>query len=461
MRSRLLASYLLFACALFVILEVPLGLLETDIQTRASFSFLDRQATALAGVATQDLGRGNLADLRATATSFAARATGLDVAVYDHGGALLLTTGPHLIRAVAGHARHQLQASGDTGVTGRYQGQRGAGAVLYEAKPFDLRPAEPGGAETQGVLVVATTTSRLDGRIAGVDLDLLAVGVAVLAAAVVIALFMSRSLSRPVVDITEAVERIAGGDLAARAPADRGPAELRTLATRVNAMAARIDHLLGAQRAFVADASHQLRTPLTAMRLRLENLSARIGPAAQADVDACADEVARLSRLVDGLLALARAEAGAPEPEVVDAGAVAHERRDAWAPLADERGVLLGLELAGHSATVLAVPGHLEQVLDNLLDNAVEATPPGHHVQLVIANGGSTVELHVVDEGPGMSTEERRRAFDRFWRGTDSDAGSGLGLAIVRQLVEACGGTVELRGADGGGTDATVTLRRA
>jgi signal transduction histidine kinase len=197
------------------------------------------------------------------------------------------------------------------------------------------------------------------------------------------------------------------------------------------------------------------------MRLRLDNLRARVDAPAQADVDACASEVARLSRLVDGLLALARAEQASVARGVVELDAVALDRQEAWAPLADERGVVLELQVADHPTRVRAVPGHLEQVLDNLIDNAVEVTPAGRHVQLVVANGGPTVEVHVVDEGPGMTSEERRRAFDRFWRGTDTEAGSGLGLAIVRQLVEACGGSVELRGADGGGIDATVTLERA
>ncbi|HUO48200.1 MAG TPA: HAMP domain-containing sensor histidine kinase, partial [Acidimicrobiales bacterium] len=185
-------------------------------------------------------------------------------------------------------------------------------------------------------------------------------------------------------------------------------------------------------------------------------------PSAQGDVDACSSEVARLSRLVDGLLALARAEQANLQRDVVDVEAVAQDRQDAWTPLADERAVLIDLAVADHPARAMAVPGHLEQVLDNLIDNAVEVTPPGGRVQLVVANGGPSVELHVVDEGPGMSAEERRRAFDRFWRGSDTeaDAGSGLGLAIVRQLVEACGGTVELRDTDRGGIDATITLER-
>ncbi|HUO48674.1 MAG TPA: HAMP domain-containing protein, partial [Acidimicrobiales bacterium] len=300
MRTRLLASYLLFACALLVILEIPLGLIESDLQTRASYSFLDRQASALATLTAEDLESGDSVVLKATTTSFAQRATGIDVTVFDQNGFIVLATGPTSLRDVAIHARSDLVVSGGSAVQGRAPNPDGGHDLLYDAHPVGLRPTASGAgsapASAKGIIVVTSATNRLDGRIRSIDLALVGVGLAVLATAVVIALFMSRSLSRPVVEITAAVGRIAGGDLSARAPTTHGPTELRTLATSVNGMATRLDHLLGAQRAFVADASHQLRSPLTAMRLRLENLRARVGGSAQGDVDACSSEVARLSR---------------------------------------------------------------------------------------------------------------------------------------------------------------------
>jgi signal transduction histidine kinase len=467
-RARLLASYLLFACALLVILEVPLGILETSRQQQATLANLDRQATGMAALASEAFEQGSVTDLRATATAFAGQA-GFGIAVIDGRGNPVVVAGPRGVLGVAATERTNLLASKSASSSGRVKNPGGGGDLLFYARPVVLGPgsvdpnAAGAGAGTApaGVVVATITTTRLDGRIRGVDLDLLGVGLAVLATAVVIALVLSRSLSRPVVEITGAVERIASGDLSARAPGEHGPPELRTLAARVNSMAARLDRLLVAQRAFVADASHQLRTPLTALRLRLENLGARVAPVDQADVDACTSEVARLSRLVDGLLALARAEEAVAVRLVVDIDTVANDRHDAWAPLADERGVTLDVRVPATPTRVWAVPGHLEQVLDNLLDNAVEATPAGRQVHVVVSNGAGAVEIHVVDEGPGMAPDERRRAFDRFWRGGETEGGSGLGLAIVRQLVDACGGTVELRGAPGGGVDATVTLERA
>jgi signal transduction histidine kinase len=177
-------------------------------------------------------------------------------------------------------------------------------------------------------------------------------------------------------------------------------------------------------------------------------------------VGAALQEVARLSRLVDGLLTLARAErTGASATSgPVELGEVLRERADAWQPVADEEDV--ALEVVG-SAMARATPDRLAQVVDNLLANAVEAAPSGSTVTLSAQVGPAGPELHVADRGPGLPDDERERAFDRFWSpqaGGRRLGGSGLGLAIVRKLVEADGGSVQLRSRDGGGIDATVVL---
>jgi signal transduction histidine kinase len=272
---------------------------------------------------------------------------------------------------------------------------------------------------------------------------------------------LARSTTRPMRDLEQATAVLARGELEARAPADRGPPEVRGLAAAFNDMAARLGRLLDTQRAFVADASHQLRTPLTALRLRLENLEATIPPAAAGDLQAAAAETGRLARLVDGLLTLARAEAAPTRREVVDLATVVADRRAVWAPLAAEQDVELTFQ-PGPAAPVWAVPGALEQVLDNLLANALRSTPTGNQIELAIRQAGGWVELHVTDHGPGMPADQRQRAFDRFWRAPSADPdGTGLGLAIVLQLLEASGGIAELRPNPGGGLDAVARLRPA
>jgi signal transduction histidine kinase len=242
-----------------------------------------------------------------------------------------------------------------------------------------------------------------------------------------------------------------------------GPPEVRAVAATFNEMADRLAELLMAQRRFVADASHQLRSPLTALRLRLENLQSGMDPAAAIGLEAASDEVSRLSRIIDGLLTLSRAEGTRAQREVVNVAAVVEERCQAWSALAEERSVRLDAAINGLSgARAMAVPGDLDQILDNLLANALDATPEGGAITMSLTRQGGQVAVHVTDNGPGMSAEERARAFDRFWRGSGlSNGHSGLGLAIVQQLATASGGQVSLDQSEGGGLDAGVTLEGA
>src|SRR5450631_4196184 len=165
------------------------------------------------------------------------------------------------------------------------------------------------------------------------------------------------------------------GDLAARSAVPDDPPELRRLARSFNATAERLGSLLRSQRGFVADASHQLRTPLAALRLRLENIEADGPQHRPEDLDGALAEVARLTELVDSLLVLARAE-DAPAPSVdVSLEPVIEARLDAWSAVADERAVRLEADVA--DVGVRSEPGRLEQVLDNLLSNALNAAPAG------------------------------------------------------------------------------------
>ena len=275
-----------------------------------------------------------------------------------------------------------------------------------------------------------------------------------------VGLLLARSLARPLARLESRVRTFGEGDLTARAPA-AGPPQVRSLAHQFNQMAGRLSELVEAQNRFVADASHQLRSPLTALRLRLENLEAGADPAAVGGIAAAAEEVQRLSRIVDGLLTLSRVGRDQPERRPVDVGAVIEGRCEAWAALAAERQVELTPEMGAQaSLTALLVPGDLDQILDNLLANALDASPEESRisVQLCPTDNGH-VELHVIDGGPGMSPEDRRRAFDRFWQGPGSNGGhSGLGLAIVRQLAARNDTVAELRQASPAGLDAVITL---
>jgi len=178
----------------------------------------------------------------------------------------------------------------------------------------------------------------------------------------------------------------------------------------------------------------------------------------RADLEAALREVGRLSEMVEGLLALARSDA---EPSgAIDVAAVVVERVETWHALAQERGIALAADTDG-GVTARAAPGRLVQIIDNFVANAIEAAPEGTTVTVSARAVGELVEVHVRDQGPGLSDEDRARAFDRFWRAGSGGGGSGLGLAIVRKLADADAATVVLDEAPGGGLDAVLRLRRA
>jgi signal transduction histidine kinase len=181
---------------------------------------------------------------------------------------------------------------------------------------------------------------------------------------------------------------------------------------------------------------------LTALRLRVEDLS----DAVPGDEGRTAlQETDRLAQVLDSLLALASAERGKFGLETVDADAVAADRITAWRPLAEQRGVTLRHEPADHPMKVRAVTTAVDQALDALIDNALKFG--GTTVTVRVRSAGEQVSVHVIDDGPGLTEDQRRQATERFWRApTDQNtAGSGLGLPIVAVLVDTSGGRLDLR----------------
>ncbi|MBV7696118.1 HAMP domain-containing sensor histidine kinase [Streptomyces sp. TRM70350] len=286
--------------------------------------------------------------------------------------------------------------------------------------------------------------------------------VAVLGVAALIGVAVARRITRPLRQLNDMASRFSDGDLTARSPVT-GPPETQTLARTLNQGAERLDTLIAAQRIFVADASHQLRTPLTALRLSLDNIADGVDDDfVREDVEQATAEVVRMSRLVNGLLVLARAEAKVTAAEPLPLTDIVRERLGVWRPAADERGVTIALRgSADGRPLVLASPGHLDQVLDNVLSNALEVSPDGGTITVRVEHRGYEVTVSVLDEGPGMSDADKSRAFDRFWRGKGltGRSGSGLGLAVVKQLVTDDGGTVTLTDAPGGGLCVSISLR--
>ncbi|MBG0853579.1 HAMP domain-containing histidine kinase [Streptomyces spinoverrucosus] len=286
----------------------------------------------------------------------------------------------------------------------------------------------------------------------------------VLGVAALIGVAVARRITRPLRQLNDMASRFSDGDLTARSPVT-GPPETQTLARTLNQGAERLDTLIASQRIFVADASHQLRTPLTALRLSLDNIADGVDDDfVREDVEQATAEVVRMSRLVNGLLVLARAEAKVTDAESLPLMDIVQERLAVWRPAADERGVTIALKgnAGGRPLVrVLASPGHLDQVLDNVLSNALEVSPDGGTITVRVEHRSDEVTVCVLDEGPGMPDADKSRAFDRFWRGKGltGKSGTGLGLAVVKQLVTDDGGTVTLADAPGGGLKVVISLR--
>jgi signal transduction histidine kinase len=327
-----------------------------------------------------------------------------------------------------------------------------------------LRVAVPVGDNGEaGVVVLARPADPLDDRVEVMWGWLALTGVGGLALGIALAVVLARWVARPLDALGAAAARIGDGDLDVRVATDQGPAEVRRLAGAFNGMAQRTGTLVHAHRGWVADVSHQLRTPLTALRLRLDLLAGqdepRTGAELAEDLAGAQEEIARLSRLVDGLLAVARAEAATPKRRAVRIDSAAADRVAAWKPVAREQDVDLRADADG-PATALLGDGDLEQVLDNLVANALAAVPAGGHVRVECRTDrhrdADRILLRVVDDGPGMDDRAKQAAFRRF--GTGGGPGSGLGLAIVHRLVTADGGDVRLEDAPGGGLTVVVEL---
>jgi signal transduction histidine kinase len=434
----LILGYLGLALVVLVALEVPLGV-QHQRNERADFEQrVEHDATTIASVAEDAVQNDSRRQLRAVAAFVYdyARKTKTRVVIVDKAGDALIDTSASETSFVS---RPEIRAAlrGNVAAGKRYSRTLGTG-LLYVAVPV------ASGGVVHGAVRITTPTGAVDRRIQRYWLILALIGAVVLAVATVVAVTLARLVTRPLQRVERAAASFGAGDFDVRAPEREGPEEVQALARAFNETAAKLGELVRAQDEFIADASHQLRTPLTALRLRLEN----------GDVEGGLREVARLGSLVDELLALARADAR--PAAAVDVAEVVRERVEHWRALADEHEVGIHASTDG-PANAYAAAERLSQVIDNLLSNAFDVAPQRSTVDVEVRRGRPWVELRVRDRGPGMTAEQRERAFDRFW--SSSKLGSGIGLAIVRRLVRLDGGEVELRNGSGGGLEVLVRLR--
>lgn len=309
-----------------------------------------------------------------------------------------------------------------------------------------------------GAVRITQPTTELRESVRRTLIGVAAIGIGGLVAGLLIAFVLAGTLSRPLRGLVGVARRFGAGDLTMRAGKREGAKEIRELATAFDEMAGRLERLVRAQREFVGNASHQLRTPLTGLKLRLESAGAKAPPELQRDLEAAEREADRLAAIVDRLLVLARQVETGASPET-DLGLAVQQASVRW----DERAEAAGSTLEPRSeagAIANADAEDVGQILDNLIDNALRYAPG--RITLDAAPDGHRVRVFVQDRGAGIPADERERVTERFYRGRGaSPGGSGLGLAVVRELAERWHGSVEVKGGPDGGTQIEVWLPKA
>jgi signal transduction histidine kinase len=457
MRKRLIIAMVGLVALVLIAHDVPLGLHLTAIERDRVVTAIERDAFTIGGRISPALAdQARQTDIDQVLHEYSELKVGT-VVIVDSNGYLLSSTDNKLVIGTDYVSRPEISAAllGSPSSGTRLSNTIG-GELVYVAVPI------LSGADVLGVVRITYPKTVLDKNIQKqMQSLLLAAGVSI-AMAIAVALVFARTVSQPLGELRSATDALAAGDLSTTA-IESGPRETRQLARSFNSMASRLGGLIDRQRSFAGDASHQLRTPLTALRLRLEQASELVQtqPAvAREHIDEALNETDRLTHLTEQLLHLARSEGAVLEAQVVDVCEIVRDRAEEWQYLADERDVEILVQAPDDlmiSANQLAV----REIIDNFMDNALEVAPPKSQITLTVLALADAVEIVVSDSGRGMSPEQRERAFDRFWRAdVDSNrrTGSGLGLAIVSQLAQASGMRVELRESPNGGVDAVVDI---
>ena len=451
MQRRLVITYLLLLCMVLLALEVPLAVTVASRETDRAVADRLADATRFASLAAAAVRSGDLATVAGELSRYH-DLYGIGSMLVDqdqrplsiHGDAPA-DPGPAIRGAMAGH-------------------QVGTPRTLWPwtSEPLVVAvPVSDGGA-VLGVVLTVSPADRSRRAVLSVWLVLAMGGLLAVAACVTTAHRLAGWVLRPVTRLDATAHEIAAGDSAARVPPGMGPPELRRMSASFNEMADAVAEAMERQRSFVAHASHQLRNPLTVLRLRIEDLGSRIDDEElRVDRETALDETDRLADVLDGLLALARAERGRHTMREADTVEVTRDRVVAWRPLAERRGVELLSRLPGEPLPARSVATALDQVLDALIDNALKFTPPGGRVEVTVAACDTGAEVTVRDTGPGMTEEQCRQATERFWRAPDAQNvdGAGLGLSIVTTLIEASDGEFTLAPAAGGGLEAKIRLQ--
>ena len=444
MKWKLISAFLGISLFSLVVQDVPLVIYLRTVEAQRVDTTLERDGFIIAGRSVESLEKlapEDLDYLNQVLVDYSG-VSGARIVVTNSNGVVVAASDAENSIGESFSNRPEIQTalSGSVATGTRFSSTLNM-ELLYVAVPV------LNGTNTIGTVRLTYPSSAVDQIISERMRGILLVAGLTLTFAIVIGLLLALSISRRLTNLKIVTDNFAQGDLQVRANDNSGEPEVKALATSFNAMADRIEKLVSEQRAFAGDASHQLRTPLTALQLRLERSLEMIesDPAGAAQrLEAAMGEADRLQRLVEGLLILSRSDNTENlEVTTVDVVAVAKDRVDSWGALANENNISLIID-APEFANVKALPGAIEQVIDNYIDNSLDIVPTGSLITLKVVSEGAFTRISVIDQGPGIPEADLPKAFNRFWRARNETQGNGLGLAIVDRLTRASGGHAEL-----------------
>ena len=446
---RLATTYLLTTLLIVIALSVTVYLSTTfylneqlDIELAGQADFYAAYAANLAP------DERTLAGLAPTIVSLFAPQADLNVRFFAvSNGALLAATqdiGPQPSRAALTRLRYRSP-------TVFTQPSRDLPHRRYAAR------AVVSGERTIGVVEVSRSTLASERFLTALRYILLTTILIAGGASLLVSVLLARRMSRPIRDVERATQRIAAGDLDVRL-GYYPPDEIGRLAESVNRTAERLKHLEAARAQFISEISHDLRTPLTALKGLLVNLIDDFEPSERSSLEIAERETDRLIRLVNQLLDFSRWQGGRLELGwcPVDVGLVARHAVILSEGRARHRNINLAVDVPPDLRTIPADPDRLQQVILNLLDNGIKFTPGGGLVMLTVTQRENEMEISVQDTGRGMNSEEQARAFEPYYRG--EGGGAGLGLTIARAIVEAHGGRMGIESSQGEGCRVWFTL---
>jgi signal transduction histidine kinase len=251
-------------------------------------------------------------------------------------------------------------------------------------------------------------------------------------------------MTRPMNNLIDAARRIESGDYSAQVP-EWGSPDIRSVARAFNSMSARLKTIDEQRRTFMADVTHELRTPLSVIRGQAEAIADGVYPADAAHLAPILDATETLDRLVDDLRTLVQTDAGnlVLQKEPTDLGALVHDTVESFRSQAESKGLTLTTDIAENVSKVEVDPARIRQVIGNLLSNAIRHTPSGGSVKVALSSANNEATITVSDTGEGIPADLQPHVFERFVKGPNSN-GSGLGLAIARDIVSAHSGRVDL-----------------